>query len=411
MNLSPGRRQLEARLAAQPGVGSIRRPVTPDGAEEFDLYYVRSGPPSPHPLLLIPGGPGMASIQTYKTLRRHATAPGLDVVMVEHRGVGMSRHDDAGNDLPAAAITVDQAVDDLDAVLDDIGAERAIVYGTSYGTYLAAGLGVRHPDRIHAMVLDSPLLSVGDIADARRAVRGLLLDGDQPGTEPLAAKMQMLVGSGKFDSLYGQVAATAYEYGGPPLLGRLLELRLSGHTLLWRAMRHVAKRSMRNIPYRNEVDLVNRIAFRELDYAGEPDGLPLDPAEALRTVAGGGPIPDFEGEPYDLVAEMPRFDWPTVVISGQRDMTTPPAVAERIAALIPGAVLVKLRTAAHSALDTRESAALRIARSVVDGRAGDLPARADELDALPGNPVVRLMVWLITVSAALERMVPGTKPI
>lgn len=411
MTLNARSRRLQARLAARPGVRSVRRPITPDGAQHFDLHYVRTGPPSPHPVLVIPGGPGMASIHPYQALRKHAAALGLDVVMVEHRGVGMSRRDDAGRDLPAAAITVDQAVDDLGAVLDDIGADRAIVYGTSYGTYLAAGLGVRHRDRIHAMVLDSPLLSVGDIAAARQAIRGLLLGGDESGAEQLAAKMHRLVDSGTFDSLYGQVAATAYEYGGPPLLERLLELRLSGHPLLWGVLRQIATRSMRNIPYRNEVDLVNRIAFRELDYAGEPDGLPLDPAEALRAVAGPGPLPEFEGEPYDLVAEMPGFDWPTVVVSGQRDMTTPPAVAERIAALIPGAVLVKLRTAAHSALDTRESAALRIARSVVDGRAGDLPVHADELDALPGNPVVRLLVWLITLAAALERMVPGVKPI
>ena len=65
--------------------------------------------------------------------------------MMEHRGVGMSRHDDDGHDLPAAAITIDQVVDDLNAVLDDIGAERAVVYGCSYGTYLAAGLGSGTP--------------------------------------------------------------------------------------------------------------------------------------------------------------------------------------------------------------------------------------------------------------------------
>lgn len=413
MNLNPGRGRLQARLAAQPGVRSIRRPVVPGGEEQFDLFYVRTGSPSPHPVVFVPGGPGVASIQLYKVMRKHAAALGLDVVMVEHRGVGMSRHDDTGADLPPEAITVDQVVDDLRAVLDDIGVDGAIVYGVSYGTYLAAGLGVRYPDRVHAMVLDSPVLSAHDIEAIRDAVRGLLLHGDQPGTEEMAAKVRRLVDSGRFDAVSGEVAATAYAYGGLPLLGRMIDLLFSGHTLLWAGMRQIAKLALRKIPYHNEVDLVGRIAFRELDYAGEPDGLPLDPSEALLMVAEQmpGPKPEFEGEPYALVAEMPRFDWPTVVISGQRDLTTPPAVAERVAGLIPGATLVKLATAGHSILDTREPAALRIAVSVVDGDVDGLPARAGELDGLPANLSVRLMVWLITASATLERSIPGGKPI
>ncbi len=413
MRWTPRSRLLEARLAAQSGVRSIRRPITPDGARQFDLHYVRTGPPSPHPVLVIPGGPGIASIQTYRAMRKHASALGLDILMMEHRGVGMSRHDDDGHDLPAAAITIDQVVDDLNAVLDDVGAERAVVYGSSYGTYLAAGLGVRYPGRIHAMVLDSPVLSARDIEDIRSAVRGLLLDGYRTGSADVAEKVRRLVSGGAFDSLSGEVAATAYAIGGLPLLSRLLDLLLAGHTLLWRAMTQLGTLSLRNIPYHNEVDLVGRIAFRELDYAGQPDGLPLDPSEALLKVADQipGPTPAFEGEPYDLVAEMPRFDWHTVVVSGQRDLTTPPAVAARVAELIPDAVLVELRTAAHSILDTREAAALQIIRSVVDGHAGELASRAGELDDMPGNASVRLLVAFIEAAAAVEKRVPGAKPI
>ena len=119
MTLNDKRKRAHAKLAALPGVKSIRRPVTPGGAERFDLYYVRTGSESAHPLLVIPGGPGIASVQLYKGLRKRAADHGLDVIMVEHRGVGMSRHDDAGADLPPEAITVDQVVDDIAAVLDD----------------------------------------------------------------------------------------------------------------------------------------------------------------------------------------------------------------------------------------------------------------------------------------------------
>src|SRR5271157_4637419 len=156
MTMNARRRRAHQKLAALPGVRPVRRPVAPGGDEEFDLYYVRTGRKSPHPLVVIPGA---ASVALYRGLRRRAAAAGLDVIMIEHRGVGMSRHDDAGADLPPEALTIDQVVDDVAAVLDDARVDSAVIYGTSYGAYIAAGVGVRHPDRVWAMILDSPLLS------------------------------------------------------------------------------------------------------------------------------------------------------------------------------------------------------------------------------------------------------------
>lgn len=88
MTLNDKRRRVHAKLAALPGVRPVRRPVTPDGTAEFDLYYVRTGRKSKHPLVVVPGGPGAASIALYRGLRRRAAAEGLDVIMVEHRGWG-----------------------------------------------------------------------------------------------------------------------------------------------------------------------------------------------------------------------------------------------------------------------------------------------------------------------------------
>ncbi|MCA3255475.1 MAG: alpha/beta fold hydrolase, partial [Alphaproteobacteria bacterium] len=56
------------------------------------------------------------------------------------------------NDLSAAA-----AADDLAAVMDAMGIARATIYGFSYGTYFTQAFGLKHPARVEALVLDSPL--------------------------------------------------------------------------------------------------------------------------------------------------------------------------------------------------------------------------------------------------------------
>ncbi|MFV8050333.1 alpha/beta fold hydrolase [Mycobacterium sp. 48b] len=408
MTMNAKRRRVHDKLAALPGVRAVRRPVSPGSDEHFDLFYVRAGRKSAHPVVLIPGGPGVASIQPYRALRRRAAAAGFDVIMIEHRGIGMSRHTDAGADLPPAAITVEQVVDDVAAVLDDAGVHEAVLYGTSYGSYIASGFGVRHPDRIAAMVLDSPLLSTADIEAMRSAIRGLLWEGSNPDTADLAPKVRRLVAEGILATRGGELAGLLYGFGGAALLDRQLDLLLHGRTLVWSALARLSRLSARKAPYRNEVDLVGRIAFRELNYAGVPDGLPLDPALEMADMIGSAKFYEpFEAEPFDLLAELPQFHWPTVVVSGGRDLTTPPAVADRIAALVPGAVLVRMPTVAHSVLDTRERAAFAVIRAVRDGVAEQLSAAADELDALPARAVIRVAVSGIAAAAVAESAMPA----
>lgn len=423
------RRRAHDKLAALPGVRAVRRPITSDGTrlagaqrlgngpcqaaapgtQEFDLFYVRTGRKSAHPLVVIPGGPGAASIALYRGFRRRAAAEGLDVIMVEHRGVGMSRHDDSGADLPSEALTIDQVVDDVAAVLDDAQVAKAVIYGTSYGTYIAAGVGVRHPDRVHAMILDSPVLSADDIEAVREQTRRLLWDGDAPETVDLAAKVRRLVEQEMLSPQAAQLAAAVYGFAGPAVLRRQLDLLLAGRRALWSALDRGARFLFeRKAPYRHEPDLVGRIGYRELNYGAVPDGKPLDPAIAYREISIR--TEEFEAEPFELVEEMGKFSWPTVVISGGRDLITPPAVASRIASLVPGAVLVTLATAGHSVLDLRERAALEIIKATYDGTASGLPARAKKLDALPSAIGIRLLIWGIAAAGAVEQAVPAAVP-
>ncbi|MDY6998235.1 MAG: alpha/beta fold hydrolase [Actinomycetota bacterium] len=410
MTMNTRRQRAHDRLAGLAGVRAVRRPVRPgDAGEQFDVYYVRTGRKSAHPLVVIPGGPGAASVALYRAFRRRAAVEGLDIIMVEHRGVGLSRYDDAGNDLPPEAISLEAAVDDVAAVLDDAKVDQADVYGASYGSYLAAGLGVRHPGRVHAMVLDSPLMSAHDIVEARAQIRRLLWDGAAPGSADLAAKVSQLVAEGTFSPQAVLQAVGIYELAGPAVLRRQLDLLLAGHDWVWAAVGLGSRMLLqRQTPYHHEPDLVERIAYRELNYGAVPDGGPLDPAVAFREIASGEV--DFVAEPFDLYSAMPAFGWPTVVVSGGRDLTTPPVIAQRVADLIPDAVLVSLPTAGHSILDTRERAALQICRAVAAGTIDELSRRAVELDAMPANLTIRLLVGAVTLAARAEAVVPASLP-
>lgn len=412
MTMNAKRRRAHDKLAALPGVRAVRRPVRRGqecAKDQFDLYYVRAGRKSAHPLVVIPGGPGAASVALYRGFRRRAAAEGLDVIMVEHRGIGLSRHDDRGADLPPEALNIDQVVDDVAAVLDDAGVDKAVIYGTSYGTYIAAGFGVRHPDRVHAMVLDSPVLSADDIDAVRAETRRLLWSGDDPETADLAPKVRRLVDHDVLTPAATQLAMAVYGFAGPTLLQRQLDLLLTGRGWLWSSMALATRFVLeRKAPYRHEPDLVNRIAYRELNYGATPDGKPLDPAVAYREADTG--TTEFDAEPFDLVAEMPSFTWPTVVISGGRDLITPPTVARRIASLIPNSVLVTMATAGHSVIDLRESAALEIVEAIYDGTVERLTEREAALDAKPAGLGVRVLIWGIEAAATLESAVPAAVP-
>lgn len=359
-------------------IQAVRRPEGAD-APAFDLSYVRSGPRGATPVVILPGGPGLASVRPYRSVRRIAASGGLDVIMVEHRGVGLSRTDLAGAPLPPSAMRITAVLDDIAAVLDRERIARAVVVGSSYGSYLASAFGVRHQDRVERMLLDSPLQSTADLAIERERVRGLFWNaGDR-----LSADVRVLVDRGEDARSVLDVVRAAYELVGPELAAALARRRLRrGPGLTWRALSTYATRDddIAHIPWVYEFDTAGVIAFRELAYGAPLDGLPLDPAATYAPLAAR--FPPFAGEPYDLPALTPAFAWPLVVVSGTRDLRTPPAIAERTARTAQDGVLVTLENG-HSALDTHPVALLNAVRRVVRGSQHRLPSEAALLDRLP----------------------------
>ena len=398
--------RMAQRIAADPTASTVRRPCAGSDTD-FDLHYVRTGPRTDRPILVFPGGPGLASFVPYTSFRADATKRGLDLIMIEHRGVGLSREDHAGRPLPPSALTIHQVLDDAAAVLDACGVDQAIVYGTSYGSYLAQAFGVRHSPRVAGMVLDSTLMGADFGEPARDELRRHYGDGSQTGTTDIARLLRSLIESSTVAvDETGVVLQTVHEFAGPSAVRELLRLRADGRARrAWDWIEGLGRTETTEISrYIMEFDLVGVIAFRELGYAPRPDGLPLDPGLNFARLAEN--FPPFASEPYDLVEELPHFTWPTAVISGDRDIRTPRAVARRAVDLLPDAVLVPLAAQGHSALDTHRLAALHVAHALVEGTHGRLPVLAPRIGALPRKGASRFLGPILRARLLGERLLP-----
>lgn len=192
--------------------GTLSVPEDPQDAEGPRIELAIAVVPAvatrakPDPLVLIAGGPGQGSIQTYAPMlgmfagvRRER-----DLVLVDQRGTGASNRldcampddalesgDFAPGELAALAreclaklpgrpqfYTTSIAVRDLDAVRAALGYAQVNLYGGSYGTRVAQHYARRFPERTRTVVLDGivpPTLALGpSIAiESQRALDGV----------------------------------------------------------------------------------------------------------------------------------------------------------------------------------------------------------------------------------------------
>src|SRR6266511_5391916 len=117
---------------------------------EINIAYQVIGD-GPRDLILVPGW--VSNIEVFweepavaRFLRRLASFSRL--IMFDKRGTGLS--DRVPNDkLP----TLEDRVDDLRAVMDAIGSERAAVFGFSEGGNLSALFAATYPERTTALVM------------------------------------------------------------------------------------------------------------------------------------------------------------------------------------------------------------------------------------------------------------------
>jgi pimeloyl-ACP methyl ester carboxylesterase len=128
-----------------PGRHAVRRSFAPG----FGMAYVRETG-GPVPLVLLHGWP--ESKRIYWRVIAPLAAAGFDVVVPDLRGFGDSDvAPDGRNDVPSH-------VDDLVALLDDLGIGRAVIAAADLGGAVAYELAHAHPERVERLVIaNAPL--------------------------------------------------------------------------------------------------------------------------------------------------------------------------------------------------------------------------------------------------------------
>lgn len=114
--------------------------VRPDGCR---LHYEAHGAPASPPLILLEGLGG--HLPGWGLTLPHLTR-GVFLIGYDFRGNG-------GSDDPPGLCSIATFVDDTVALLDEIGIERAHVYGQSLGGMVAQELGLTHPGRVRTLIL------------------------------------------------------------------------------------------------------------------------------------------------------------------------------------------------------------------------------------------------------------------
>lgn len=367
--LKADRESRRRRLLRKYDVQVSNVPVFPDRVDGpvFPLAYTDSGiQEGDEPtLVVVPGGPGFASVSPYAYHRPRIARAGFRVVMVEHRGVGLSRHDAQGEDLPVEAMWAEYAARDILTVLDHLGVGKVWLHGTSYGGYVAQLIGVLAPERVAGMFLDTTMVSTEDGVAQREHNRRLFHRGESPETARIAEQVQALLASGKAtDEELTELVPPVYEFLGPRVLERLLALVDAGRRTEWGYLHRQLRKELDDEadPFIFQFDLAGVIWYREL-VPTVPDGMLFDTARMFAEKAAN--FPPFEGEPFDSDEKLPGFDWPIVLFSGGRDTREPAFLHRDMSLRLPYALHVVFPEAAHDLLRFRTKAVLEIEQAAV----------------------------------------------
>jgi pimeloyl-ACP methyl ester carboxylesterase len=255
--------------------------------DDVSLYYEVHGTTG-DPLLCIMGLGGDILFWERQTPVLEAA---YRTIVFDNRGMGRSSR-------PPGPYSIQLMADDAVAVLDAVGIERAHVLGISMGGMIAQSLALRYPSRVGSLVL------AATYARADRGVRQISEEG--------AARLGV-------PSVLGQLAAG----------GGVVDLSSVDLRQLFKFMMSLI--------------LSPEFIAREKEWL----------RSLMKRVLEGGPtIEGFMAQTaavlsHDVAAELGKLRAPTLVMTGTADQLVPPHHSDELAALIPGAQLVRVEGGLH----------------------------------------------------------------
>ena len=235
--------------------------------------------------LVIHGGPG-SDHSGFKPAMSPLSGH-MQLVYFDHRGQGRSARGDP------ALYTLDENVEDMEALRRHLGLGPVVSIGTSYGGMVAMAHAARYPEAVSHLVLIVTAAHGGFIPRAQ----AILAERGTPEQQRVCKDL--------WDGGFRSVADVQHYYD---VMGPLY------------ARRHDAA------------------AAATVRGRAEPSPEPLNrafgPAGFLRT--------------FDLRPELARIDAPTLILAGRHDWICPPEFSEEIHALIPGSGLRIFEDSSHS---------------------------------------------------------------
>lgn len=110
-----------------------------------EIHVEQAGNPDGQPVVFIHGGPGGGCDAVY---RQYFDPAKYRIVLFDQRGCGRST--------PHASLqdnTTWHLVDDIERIRTELGIDRWIVFGGSWGSTLAMSYAQKHPDRVKGLVM------------------------------------------------------------------------------------------------------------------------------------------------------------------------------------------------------------------------------------------------------------------
>ncbi|MCW3477115.1 alpha/beta fold hydrolase [Limobrevibacterium gyesilva] len=237
------------------------------------------------PAFVLHGGPG--GDHTGFKPGMSPLAEKMQLVYVDHRGQGRSAKGDP------ATYTLDENVEDLEALRRHLGLGPVVTIGTSYGGMVAMAYAARYPASVSHLVLIVTAAHAGFNARARQIVA-------ERGTPEQKSVCDQLW-AGELDTV--EKLRRYYDVMGPL--------------------------------YSRKFDPVAAAASRARGS--------LTPEALNRAFAPGGFLQSF-----DLRPELSAITAPTLILAGRHDWICPPEFSEEIHRLIPGSDLRIFEESSHS---------------------------------------------------------------